>query len=336
MQINDLNKQKPNVSSKKFLEQMIDGILVLEYPSGVIKNANDSIFFFLGIPRSAIIGKNFWELSVFAKHINIHELYKQFLQKKLIAMKNVILSLEAKNDMVVNIYGELHTFECHDPLIFLGFENKSYVNFLQNKLKQLHLNEDNLLNEKFHFLINTAIAIDSQNAKHQLNVSKLAVEIAKELNLDTLAIHRIMMSSLVHDIGKISIPKEILNKSTALRIDEILLIKNHVQASYDILIRLLLPLDIAKVVLQHHERLDGSGYPHRLFKSEICQEAKILMVADTVESMRHSRPYRPDFNLDRSLQQLEVDQYSKLPSDIVNVCTNLFRSKKFSFEHSLH
>jgi putative nucleotidyltransferase with HDIG domain len=238
--------------------------------------------------------------------------------------------------MVVNIYGELHTFECHDPLIFLGFENKSYVNFLQNKLKQFHLNEDKLLNEKFQFLINTAIAIDSQNAKHQLNVSKLAVEIAKELNLDTLAIHRIMMSSLVHDIGKISIPKEILNKSTALRIDEILLIKNHVQTSYDILIRLLFPLDIAKVVLQHHERLDGSGYPHRLFKSEICQEAKILMVADTVESMRHSRPYRPDFNSDISLHQLEVDQYSKLPSDIVNVCTNLFRRKKFSFEYNLH
>lgn len=336
MQIKDLNNKKQNFSSKKLLEQMIDGILILEYPSGVIQNTNDSISHFLGISRKLLIGKNFWELSSIAKHTNILELYEQVLQKKLIVIKNVILSRESKNNLVVDIYGKLHTFQSHEPLFLLGFENKSYVNFFETNHNQLQLKEDELLNGKFQFLINSANAIDNQNAKHQCNVSKLAVEIAKELNLETLVINRIMMSSLVHDIGKISIPKEILNKSTALTVDEALLIKNHVQVGYDILKRFLFPLDIAKVVLQHHERLDGSGYPHQLIKSEICQEAKVLMVADIIESMLHPRPYRPEFNLDISLHQLEVDQYSKLPPDVVNVCTDLFRNKKFSFENSLH
>ncbi len=336
MQIKNLMNKKHDISSKMLLEQMVDGILILEYPSGIIQNANDSILYFFSEPRNSLIGKNFWELGLITKQTNTLELYEQVLQKKLIAMENVIVGGKNKPRMIVNIYGELHTFQSHEPLFFMGFENKSYVNFFEKKLDQLQLKPDESISGKFQFLLNLASAIDSQNAKHQLNVSKLSVAIAKELNLGSLIINRIMMSALVHDIGKISIPKEILNKATALTIDEALLIKNHVQVGYDILKRLLFPLDIAKVILQHHERLDGSGYPHRLIKPEICQEAMILMVADIVESMLHTRPYRPKFNLEISLHQLEVDQYSKLAPDVVNVCVDLFREKKFSFENSLH
>ena len=336
MQVKDLNKSMYALSSKKLLEQLIDGILILEYPSGVIQNANDSILYFFGEPRSSLIGKNFWELGLITKQTNTLELYEQVLQKRLIAIENVILGGGKKAEMIVNIYGELHTFQSHEPLFLLGFENKSYVNFFEKKLDQLPPKPDESISGKFQFLLNSANTIDSQNAKHQVNVSKLSVAIAKELNLGSLIVNRIMMSALVHDIGKISIPKEILNKANALTIDEALLIKNHVQVGYDILKRLLFPIDIAKVVLQHHERLDGSGYPNRLIKSEICQEAMILMVADIVESMLHARPYRPKFNLEISLHQLEVDQYSKLAPDVVNVCVDLFRDKKFSFENSLH
>lgn len=264
------------------------------------------------------------------------ELYEQIIQKRAIRIENVALCHAHKNKISADIYGEMCTFQSHEPLILLGFENKSYTKLFEQKMSGLPLSPNESINGKFQFLLRAANAIDIQNAEHQLNVSRLATVIAKELGLSTATVDRIMMSALVHDIGKIAVPKVILNKSTALTLDEAIMIKNHVKVGYDILKRLLFPLEIAKVILQHHERLDGSGYPYQLSKSEICQEARILMVADTVESMLHSRPYRPEFDLEISLHQLEVDQYSKLAPDVVNVCTHLFREKKFSFTHRLH
>lgn len=328
--------QKRSAPSQKLLEQMLDGILILEYPSGVIQNASDAMIFFCGIPRSALIGKNFWDLNIVASPAQTLELYEQIIQKQTIRVENVVLCHAHQKKISADIYGEMHTFQSHEPLILLGFENKSYTKLFEQKMSSLPLNINESINGKFQFLLRAANAIDIQNAEHQLNVSRLATVIAKELGLNTATIDRIMMSALVHDIGKIAVPKAILNKTTALSLDEAIMIKNHVKVGYDILKRLLFPLEIAKVILQHHERLDGSGYPYQLSKSEICQEARILMVADTVESMLHSRPYRPEFDLEISLHQLEVDQYSKLAPDVVNVCTHLFREKKFSFAHRLH
>lgn len=328
--------QKRSAPSQKLLEQMLDGILILEYPSGVIQNASDAMVFFCGMTRSALIGKNFWDLNMVTSPTQTLELYEQIIQKRNIRIENVALYHTYKKKISADIYGEMHTFQSHEPLILLGFENKSYTKLFEQKMSSLPLNANESINGKFQFLLRAANAIDTQNAEHQLNVSRLATAMAKELGLDANTIDRIMMSALVHDIGKISVPKAILNKSTALTLDEAILIKNHVKAGYDILKRLLFPLEIAKIVLQHHERLDGSGYPTGLMKSEICQEARILMVADTIESMLHSRPYRPEFALEISLHQLEVDQYSKLAPDVVNVCAELFREKKFAFDHGLH
>lgn len=327
---------KRSVPSQELLEQMLDGVLVLEYPSGVIQNANDAIVFFCGMSRAGLIGKNFWDLKVIASPAQTLELYEQFIQKRVIHIPQVPLCHERGPRVTADIYGEMHTFQSHEPLILLSFENKAYIKLFEQKMSKLPLSPKETMNGKFHFLLNAANAIDTQNAEHQLNVSRLATAIARELGFSTGAIEQIMMSALVHDIGKIALPKAILNKANALALDEVMLIKNHVKVGYEILKRLLFPIEIAKVVLQHHERLDGSGYPYRLMNSEICQEARVLMVADAMESMLHSRPYRPEFDLEISLHQLEVDQYSKLAPEVVSVCTNLFRERKFSFDHGLH
>lgn len=336
MSSKNLTPKKHQAPSQKLLEQMLDGVLVLEYPTGIIQNANDAMVFFCGMTRSTLIGKNFWDLGMLTNPAHSLELYEQIIQKRTISIQDVELSPTHKRKVSADICGQLHSFQSHEPLILLSFENKAYIKLFEEKLHRIPLNSNTTMNGKFQFLLSAANSIDIQNAEHQLNVSRLATAMAKELGLDTNTIDRIMMSALVHDIGKISVPKEILNKSTALTLDEAILIKNHVKAGYDILKRLLFPLEIAKIILQHHERLDGSGYPHGLIKSEICQEARILMVADTIESMLHSRPYRPEFALEISLHQIEVDQYSKLASDVVNVCTELFREKKFAFDHGLH
>lgn len=321
---------------QKIVEQMLDGILILKYPSGVIQNANDAIVFFCGMTRSTLIGKNFWDLNMLVSPTQTLDLYEQIIQKRAITIQQAWLRPAPANHINADIYGEMHTFENHESLILLRFENKGYAKWFKQKISALPLDPNESINSKFQFLLSAVNPFDTENAKHQRNVSRLATAIAEELGLSVTMINRIMMSALVHDIGKIAIPKEILNKSIVPTIDEAVLIKNHVKVAYDVLKRLLFPLEIANVVLQHHERLDGSGYPNRLIKSEICQEAKVLMVADTVAAMLHSRTYRREFDLEISLHQLEVDQYSKLAPDVVNVCAHLFRKKRFSFDHSLH
>ncbi len=323
-------------TTQKLLERIQDGILILHYPSGVIQNANDSISHFCGLTREQLIGKNFWEIDILANKVQTLELYEQILQKKSFHVHSVALRLNQHHEININLYSEFHTFHEHDSLTLLGFENQTYFDLFEKKISALALHSKDLIGSKFQFLLSAANAINVQNADHQIHVSKLAGVIAKEMGLSTAMIDRIMMCGLVHDIGKISVPAAILNKPSALNFDEVILMKNHVKAGYDILKRLLFPIEIAKVILQHHERLDGSGYPYQLVNSEICLEAKILMVADTLEAMLHTRPYRPKFDLDVSLHQIEVDQYSKLPPEIVHICISLFREKKFSFDGNIH
>jgi len=134
-------------------------------------------------------------------------------------------------------------------------------------------------------------------------VSHLAVAISKELNLPQEQVEGIRTASLIHDIGKISIPTEILSKSTVLSDIEFSLIKEHSQIGYDILKAIDFSYPVAKIVLQHHERINGSGYPNQLKGDEIFLEAKILGVADVVEAMSSHRPYRPALGIDAALEE---------------------------------
>ena len=172
---------------------------------------------------------------------------------------------------------------------------------------------------------------DPFTQNHQRNVTKLACAIATELNLSDKTIKGIHLAGLLHDIGKISIPAEILSKPSKLTDAEYRLVKTHAQIAYDILIKIDFPWPIAQIVLQHHERLDGSGYPQGLHGNEILQEAKILTVADVVEAMSSHRPYRPAPGVSRALEEIIKNSNKKYDPDSVNICLRLFNDKKFSF-----
>lgn len=183
--------------------------------------------------------------------------------------------------------------------------------------------------------INTLASIietkDPYTAGHQLRVAKLAVALAKELGLSEEKVSAISIASLIHDIGKISVPASILAKPAPLTGIEFAMVKIHSQIGYDILKEIDFGYPIADIVLQHHEKLNGSGYPKGLKGNDIMIEARIITVADTVESMASHRPYRAALGIDKALKELEEGRGILFDRTVADACIKIFRKKKFEF-----
>jgi HD-GYP domain-containing protein (c-di-GMP phosphodiesterase class II) len=163
-------------------------------------------------------------------------------------------------------------------------------------------------------------------------VAELACAIANEMGLHDDQAYGIRMGGLIHDLGKISIPAEILSKPGRITAIEFDLIKTHPKVGYDILRPIEFPWPIAQMVLQHHERMNGSGYPAGLSGDGILLEARILGVADVVEAMASHRPYRPARGIDKALKEISENKGSLYDSYVVDACLNLFMEKGFEFD----
>lgn len=172
---------------------------------------------------------------------------------------------------------------------------------------------------------------DPYTAGHQGRVAQLAVAIARELQLQDEQVEGIHLASVVHDVGKIRVPAEILNKPGKLTSLEFDLIKEHAQNGYEILKTIDFPWPIAQIVQQHHERLDGSGYPQALMGDQILLEARIMVVADVVESMLSHRPYRPALGVDAALEEIAAHKGSLFDPAAVEACIRLFQVRGFGF-----
>ena len=173
---------------------------------------------------------------------------------------------------------------------------------------------------------------DPYTAGHQRRVAKLAVRIAGEMGLPEDQTRGIFLAGLIHDIGKINVPAEILGKPGELTPLERQFIRTHPQGGYDIIKGVEFPWPIAEAVLQHHERLDGSGYPRGLAAEAVIAEARILAVADVTEAITAHRPYRPALGLDAALAELEAGRGRLYDPAAVDACVNLFRNKGFAFQ----
>ena len=151
------------------------------------------------------------------------------------------------------------------------------------------------------------------------------------MGLPAERIEGLRMAGVIHDIGKITLPTEILSKPTKLSDIECSLIREHVRLGYDILKDVNSSWPLAEIVYQHHERMDGSGYPQHLHRDEILMEARILAVADVVEAMASYRPYRPALGLDAALAEIEKNRGVLYDSAVVDICLRIFRDKGFQF-----
>jgi putative nucleotidyltransferase with HDIG domain len=174
---------------------------------------------------------------------------------------------------------------------------------------------------------------DPYTAGHQRRVADLARLIAMEMGLSNDRIDGIKITGIIHDIGKIHIPAEILSKPRALTSIEFSLIKTHPQVGADILKAIDFPWPVDQIILQHHERVDGSGYPYGLPKRDILLDARILGVADVVEAMASHRPYRPALGIDKALNEISDNRGVLYDRDVVDVCLKLFKEKNYHFEN---
>ncbi len=172
---------------------------------------------------------------------------------------------------------------------------------------------------------------DPYTAGHQRRVAQLAIAIAKELQLPEEQVEGVHLAGVVHDVGKIRVPAEILSKPGRLNELEFGIIKEHAQNGYEILRTIDFPWPIAQIVLQHHERLDGSGYPQGLKGEQIMLQARIMAVADVVEAMWSHRPYRPALGLDAALEEIALNKGKLFDPAVVEACIKLFRELEFNF-----
>ena len=173
---------------------------------------------------------------------------------------------------------------------------------------------------------------DPYTAGHQRRVATLARAIAEEMGLSDHQVEGIFMAGVVHDLGKIYVPAEILSKPSRLNEIEFSLIRTHSQVGYDLLKTIDFPWPIAQIVHQHHERLNGSGYPQGLSSEQILVEAKIICVADVVEAMASHRPYRPARGVETALEHIQEESGNLYDSETVNTCLRLFSERGFQFD----
>jgi putative nucleotidyltransferase with HDIG domain len=166
---------------------------------------------------------------------------------------------------------------------------------------------------------------------HQERVAMLSIAIAKELHIKSSDILGIYLGAIIHDIGKIKIPAEILAYPGKLSLEQFALIKKHPEDGNDIVNNIDFPWPIKDIVLLHHERLDGSGYPFGLKAKEIPIFTRIVSIADVVESMVSHRPYRPSLGINAALDEIEAHKNTRYDRELVEICTSLFKKNKFSF-----
>ncbi|ATX83104.1 PAS domain S-box-containing protein/HDIG domain-containing protein [Mariprofundus ferrinatatus] len=177
---------------------------------------------------------------------------------------------------------------------------------------------------------NAVGARDPYTSGHQQRVAELAKAIAREMGLDEARVKGVFLSATIHDIGKIQLPADILSRPGKLTNAEYQLIKEHSEAGYSILKGISFSWPVAEVAHQHHERMDGSGYPQGLKGDEICLEAKIVAVADVVEAMSSHRPYRPALGIDAALDEIRTHRGSAFDPEVVDACLKLFEEKRFT------
>jgi len=205
----------------------------------------------------------------------------------------------------------------------------------EEELKQNFEKIQRTLEETVHALALTTDKRDPYTASHQRRVTQLACAIASEMGLSEEQIGGLHTAAVIHDIGKIHIPAEILSKPGQLTEPELAIMKSHPQNGHDIVQAVEFPRPVAEILLQHHERMDGSGYPRGLSGEDILLEARILGVADVVEAMSSHRPYRPALGIDKAIFEILENKGRLYDPDVVDACLRLFTKKEFKFEQEM-
>ncbi len=231
------------------------------------------------------------------------------------------------NTNVRTVYDFMGKILCFEGTVEDITDRKYKEKLLENSYEKLSNAMDGIINA----LSTTVELRDPYTAGHQRRVTELAVAIARRLNYTSDNIRFLSIASMLHDIGKLCAPAEILSKPGKLSKNEISLLRDHPDEGYKILKNIDFDYPVAEIIWQHHERMDGSGYPRGLKGDEILMDARIIGVADVFESMASHRPYRPSLGLDRALHELEKNKGSLYDIKVVDECYKVVREDGFEF-----
>ena len=214
----------------------------------------------------------------------------------------------------------------------LHAENRSYQDNLEELVRQRTVELHDALEGTIRAMALAVESRDPYTAGHEQRVARLARAIAEEMGLPADEVLGTYYAGLVHDVGKISVPAEILSSPAKLDKEEMGILRKHPETGARILGSVRFPWPLAEIVRQHHERLDGSGYPHGLSGTAIRIEARIIAVADVVEAMASHRPYRAALGIEAALAEIVEKRGTWFDTDVVAACVRLFREKGFAFE----
>jgi PAS domain S-box-containing protein len=315
---------------RNILESIEDGYFEVDV-AGNLTFFNDSVCRMVGNTSAEMMGINYRQ---YTDKENSRILYQAFNETfrtgepskgvgyEIIRKDGAKLYAESSVSLIRNTSGQ--------PIGFRGImrnitERKHAEKQLQDTLESLR----KAVGTTIRVLTSTVETRDPYTAGHQTRSADLARAIGTEMELPQEKIESIRIAGSIHDIGKLSIPAEILSKPTKLSEIEFSLIKEHARKGYEMLKDVESPWPLAEIVYQHHERMDGSGYPRNLKRGEILIEARILAVADVVEAMASHRPYRPGFGIDTALNEIEKNRGIFYDDDVADACLRLFREKGF-------
>jgi putative two-component system response regulator len=268
----------------------------------------------------------------------LSEIITRYPDMAVLMMSGYADTSTAKAAIALGAYGYLcKPFQQKQVLVSVASALRYRAIELQNRFQFEHL--ETMAGEKLQKALEGTIramskAFESRDpftTGHQQRVAHLASAIALEMNLPTNQLDGVRMAGIIHDIGKISVPAEILSKPTRLTDAEYHIIKTHARTGYLILKEVEFPWPLADIVHQHHERLDGSGYPLGLKEDQILLEAKIIAVADVAEAMASHRPYRPSLGIDAAMDEISLSKGRLYDPVVSDICCDLFLKKGFTF-----
>jgi PAS domain S-box-containing protein len=336
----DLTERKRAAEALRASEELFRSYL--EYaPDGVYMNDLEGNFLYgnikceeiIGYQREELIGKNFLELNILSE--NSLDKAVQLVQANMEGRSTGPdeVDLIRKDGRLIPVEINTNVVQRMDQRIVLSFvrdisDRKRAEDELQQTLNSLR----KAFGTTIQVMVSAVETRDPYTAGHQSRSADLAIAIATEMGLPREKIEAIRMAGPIHDIGKLSIPAEILSKPTKLTDLEFSLIKEHSRSGYEILKDVESPWPLAEIVYQHHERMDGSGYPRNLKGEEIIMEARIMTVADVVEAMASHRPYRPGLGIDAALEEIEKNRGTHYDNTVVDACLRLFREKGYQLE----
>ncbi|MBM9512688.1 cache domain-containing protein [Desulfogranum marinum] len=322
--IKDIEKSKERYRS--LVETTSDWIWEISH-TGYFTYSSPNVRNILGYKAEKILGKTLTDLCIPQEKQHIETTFQELLVKEKPFYGFEVPCLTEERKKVVIEFNAIPICDISDKEGFTVFrgvardvtERKAVMQQLKNSTKRLRSS----LEETVKSLASAAEKRDPYTAGHQLRVDELACAIARELKLSDDRLEGLHFAAILHDIGKISVPAEYLAKPTALSAQERAVIKCHPEVGYKILKNIQFPWPVAQIVYQHHELLDGSGYPRGLKDGEILLEAKILTVADVVEAISSHRPYRPSLGIETALDEIRAGRGLKYHTASVDACIRL-------------